>query len=308
MRKTLLAGLITCSLATSYAQVKSPSTTSGNITVFLASRTGVPTSSNHMVSSGVIGIDQVSISYYSPSLTSPALKGKSVSKDIFQKDELVMVGDNTPAVLNLSHEGYVNGKLLKAGSYALWLENKNSTMGVTLYSDLKLTDPTKMETAKIAATFDANPLPATEQSNNLTFDIAQLSLTTGQVDLEWGDLKLPLSIRFDNDQRIMANLQKTLAKNPTWDMYLEAVQYCLTSNSHLDKALVWADQSIKLNKNTNNIHKKSEVLGKLNRLDEAASNMDAAIAMSPRSRGNDTSSERAILEQIKQGFLNAKKK
>jgi tetratricopeptide (TPR) repeat protein len=65
--------------------------------------------------------------------------------------------------------------------------------------------------------------------------------------------------------------------------YLAAVQFCLTTNTHLDEALAWSDAAINMpfvgQKTFNTLSTKAQVLSKLNRKEEAGKVMETALAL-----------------------------
>lgn len=155
-------------------------------------------------------------------------------------------GANENTVFTVSNDVRIQGQVLPAGRYGLhmipgkqeWtlIFSKNADIWGSFYYD-ESEDALRVKTT-------AKKHDYTEW---LTYSFTERKPDNATLELEWEDLAVPMSIKVDNINDIyIAKIRKDL-KNAVgfdyrgWDA---AAQFCVTANTHLDEALVWADKAI----------------------------------------------------------------
>ena len=99
------------------------------------------------------------------------------------------------------------------------------------------------------------------------------------VRLEWERRAVEFRIDIDVKQVVLSSIKRELrnVKGYDWRGYESAASYCLNEGFNLDEALVWIDQSIDMNRNSENLFTKSQLLSKTNNQEESSKMLSEAI-------------------------------
>lgn len=213
----------------------------------------------HSITTQYIGPILISVDYHSPNVHAPNgddRRGKiwgtlvpygmaSLGFGTCGKDCPWRGGANENTVFTVSHDVKVQGQPLKAGSYGLhfipgeneWtiIFSKNSTAWGSFFYDAK--DDFLRVTAKPEKS---------EYHEWLTYEFTDRETDHATVALKWEDLQLPWTITVDNISDVYVDkISQELKNSPgfTWQNWDAAAQYCLTSKSHLDLGLQWAQKA-----------------------------------------------------------------
>ena len=155
-------------------------------------------------------------------------------------------GANESTTITFSHDVNVEGKSLKAGSYALFLELDKAGPWTWIFSDQPgwgsyQYDP-KHEIARVAVS--PQEAPYTEF---LTYGFDERRADSAVAFLQWEKKRVPLKIGVPNvDELYVAAMRKELLGWPgfNYQNWQTAAQFCADHKINLDEALVWADKAI----------------------------------------------------------------
>lgn len=155
-------------------------------------------------------------------------------------------GANENTVFTVSHDVKVQGQALKAGSYGLhflpgqteWtiIFSKNSTAWGSFFYDVK------DDALRVTAQPDKS-----EYHEWLTYEFTDRETDHATVAMKWEDLQLPFIVTVENIPDLyVAKITKELENSAgfTWQMWDAAAQYCLTSKSHMDLGMKWAQKAV----------------------------------------------------------------
>lgn len=227
--------------------------------------------------SQTIGISTVTVKYSRPSVKGREIWGSLVpygwTKQGFgnNKEAPWRAGANENTVIEFSHPAKVEGQMVPAGSYGLFIAvNKDNTADLILSKDYKswgsfwYNDKNDQMRAKI----NTRTIPNTEF---LTYSFNNLTKNSGELDLDWEKKQFPIKIEFDVDKLVMENAAEELKGQVgfTWQGYTSAATYALQNKAYLDKALEWSEAAVTRNKNFTTLRLKSDVLEAMNKPQEA---------------------------------------
>jgi Protein of unknown function (DUF2911) len=155
-------------------------------------------------------------------------------------------GANENTVFTISNDVKIQGQNLPAGRYGLHLIpgqdewtlifSKNADIWGSFYYD-ESEDALRVKTTA----------KKHEYTEWLTYTFTERKPDNATLELQWEDLAVPMSIKVDNINDIYITKIRKDLKNAVgfdyrgWDA---AAQFCVTANTHLDEALVWADKAI----------------------------------------------------------------
>jgi tetratricopeptide (TPR) repeat protein len=219
----------------------------------------LPPSGNNQYSSVTqgIGLVKVTITYNSPHVHSPQgedrhgkIWGTLVPYGVANLG-FGTCGDQCPwrgganenTVFTTTHDVQVQGKLLPAGSYGVhfipgkdeWTIafSKNYTSWGSFFYDAK----------EDALRVQAKP-EKSDYHEWLTYEFTEREPAKATAALKWEDLQVPFTITVEHPEDLyLASIRRELRTTPgfnyqNWDA---AAQYTLTSKTHLDEGLRWAE-------------------------------------------------------------------
>jgi len=233
-----------------------------------------------------IGISTITINYSRPSVKEREIWGTNLAhygyKNLgFGTSNAApwRAGANENTTITFSDNANVEGKDIPAGTYGLFLGlsedgkvevifSKNSgSWGSFFYNQDE--DQLRVNVTSIENT----------PTERLTYDFVDIDKTSTTVVMDWEKKRVPFKVSFNVDEVVMANAETEL-RNFTgffWTGPASAAQYSLANDVELEKGLAWADASIGIQKNFNNLSLKANLLTKLGKTDEAKAVMDEAI-------------------------------
>jgi tetratricopeptide (TPR) repeat protein len=244
-----------------------------------------------------IGLVEISIDYSSPDVTGPngedrrgKIWGQLVPWGMVNlgfgtaKESPWRAGANENTVFTVSHDVLVEGEPLPAGSYGLHMApqpdawtlifSRNSTSWGSFFYD-------PAEDA-LRVTVKPEEAPFREW---LTYDFIDREPEQATVALHWENLRVPFTIAVPNATELYINTMRNELRNVpgfTWQGWNAGANFLLQNDSHLEEALVWADNAISLpfsgQENFNTLQTKAMVLTKLARTDEASEILDRLLA------------------------------
>jgi len=188
-------------------------------------------------------------------------------------------GANENTVITFSDDVKIEGKDLAAGSYGLHIavfENgdadiifSNNTTSWGSYFYLESEDALRV---KVQSTENAF-------TEALTYDFVDVNANSAKAVLDWENKRFPFKIEFDVHGIVIANAENQLRSTQGFGFQgpMSAAQYCVNNNVHLDKALIWADQAIGIQRNAQTLGLKGQILFATKKNDEAIAVMNEMV-------------------------------
>jgi tetratricopeptide (TPR) repeat protein len=207
--------------------------------------------------SQTVGLTDVAITYHRP-----AVNKRTVWGDLVPWDQVWRAGANENTTIAFSSPVTVNGKPLAAGTYGLHMIPTKDGDWTIAFSNVNwawgsFTYDEKEDALRVTA----KPQPADFQERlSYTFD----EPTDGSVDvsLRWEKVRVPFRVEVDTPSVVMASIRKQLRDLPrfSWQGWNQAAAYALRSKTNVDEAITWADRSIGMQENFNNLRTKAGLL------------------------------------------------
>ena len=231
---------------------------------FLAAGTAVgqapltlPQPSPKATVSQTVGLTDIALTYHRP-----AVNKRTVWGDLVPWDQVWRAGANENTTIAFSSPVTVNGKPLAAGTYGLHMIPKKDGDWTIAFSNVSwawgsFTYDEKEDALRVPA----KPQPADFQERlSYTFD----EPTDGSVDvsLRWEKVRVPFRVEVDTPSVVMASIRKELRDLPrfSWQGWNQAAAYAQRSKTNVDEAMTWADRSIGMQENFNNLRTKAGLL------------------------------------------------
>jgi hypothetical protein len=234
-----------------------------------------------------IGISTITVKHSRPKVNGREVWGKlvpygwNVQPFGLRNSAPWRAGANENTTIEFSHDAKVEGQTVPAGSYGLFFViNADDTGEVVLSKESRswgsfFYDPKQDQLrAKIQ-------VRSTAPTELLTFDVVNITKTSGELVLNWEKKQFPVKVEFDVDNIVMANAEQEL-KGPvgfTPQGFQSAANYALTNNVNNEQALKWIDQAIAQNKSFTTMRIKAGLLGQAGKKAEADKMMADAMVI-----------------------------
>ena len=188
-----------------------------------------------------VGLTDVTLEY-----SRPSMKGRTIFGGLVPFGEIWRTGANASTKITFSDDVTIEGKNLKAGSYAIYTRPGQESWEVYFYSDSNnWGTPSEWDDSKVAAVTKVKvyPLPMTVQSLTMTFG----NLTNDSVELGilWDKTYVGIPIKFGTDAMVAASIDKVMAGPGAGDYYSAAVYY-LESGKDIQMAKTWIDKAVSM--------------------------------------------------------------
>ncbi|MEO7921006.1 MAG: DUF2911 domain-containing protein [Thermoanaerobaculia bacterium] len=218
----------------------------------------LPEASQKATVTQTVGLTEISITYHRPGVNKRAVWGGLVPYN-----EVWRAGANENTVLSVSTPFSINGKTLPAGKYGVhvlptereWtliLSNQSNAWGSFSYDQ-------KEDALRLAVTPQA-----AEFQERLQYTLDDPTDSSVIAHLRWEKMKIPLKIQIDVPNVVFESVRDQMRGLPRffWQGWNQAAGWCLRNDTHLDEALKWSDESLKMQENYQNLRTKAAILEK----------------------------------------------
>jgi hypothetical protein len=188
-----------------------------------------------------IGLTDVTLEY-----SRPSIKGRSIFGSLVPFGEVWRTGANANTKMTFSTDFMIDGKTLKAGTYALYTIPGEKTWDVILYSDATNGGtPKKWDESKVAAKVQvtAEQMPMNIETFTITFDDVTNSSTV--LGIMWEKTYVGLKIETPTDSMVAESIDEVMNGPTANDMYAAAVYY-LQAGKDINKAQTWIDKAVEM--------------------------------------------------------------
>lgn len=190
------------------------------------------------------------------------------------------IGANENTTITLSNDALINGKELSAGKYSMHAIVQDDEWTIIFNSDADAWGSFFYESSNDILRVKATPVSA-EFKEWLTIDFDDLTLGSANLNIHWGEVKVPLKIEFDQHQVAIDKFRKELTNLQGFNQaaWGAAARYCLNNNVNLDEAMVWIDKALGMNggNNFNNNAVKAGLLTAQGKKDEGDKLIESSI-------------------------------
>lgn len=188
-----------------------------------------------------VGLTDVTLEY-----SRPSMKGRTIFGGLQDYGKVWRTGANANTKLTFSTDFMVNGKTLKAGTYAVYTIPGKKTWDIMLYTDAtNWGTPRNWDDAKVAVkvTVDAQKVKSTIETFTITFD--DLTNNSAVLGIMWENTYVGLQFETPTDKMVSSSINKVMNGPTANDMYGAAVYY-LQAGKDINKAQEWIDTAVKM--------------------------------------------------------------
>ncbi|HEX4602455.1 MAG TPA: DUF2911 domain-containing protein [Candidatus Angelobacter sp.] len=250
-----------------------------------------------------IGLVKVTINYHSPNLhggggtdRSGHIWGEVVHYGFIDegfgptKAAPWRAGANETTTISFSHDVKLDGKMMKAGTYGLFLDVEKEGPWQWIFS----TNSAGWGSFQYDPKEDVLRAPATPaaaaHTEFLTYGFDERKPDSAVAFLQWDEKRVSFKIEVPNANELyVAQLRRDLLSWPgfNYQNWQQAAQFCASNKINLDEALVWADKAIRGpfrgatvgSEDFSTLQTKAAVLQAMGKIDDADKVMDKAFQL-----------------------------
>ena len=203
-----------------------------------------PAPSPFSVLKQTVGLTEVTVEY-----SRPSMKGRTIFGDLVPYDAIWRTGANMNTKVTFSDDVKVEGKELKAGTYALYTRPNEAVWEVIFYTD---TDngglPQEWDASKVAATVKVEVYPMPVPIETFTITIDDLYNDGATLGLLWEKVYVGVKFVVPTVAKATASIEAAMSGSDiSANDYFAAAQYYYQEGMNLGKAKEWIDKAVSMN-------------------------------------------------------------
>ena len=208
----------------------------------------------------------------------PSIKERRVFGEMIPFGRPWRTGANAITKITFGEEIYFGGQRVRPGTYALYTIPDQDRWAVVLNTNHRSSGLNDIKPEDDIARVMVRPSALREPVETFTIELNDITSTSATLNIIWEHTKVSVPIKADNQERILAYLDKELkGKNPP---YRNASYYYAEIGKNLDKAIEYADKVLAENPNAFWIHShKANVYKQMGKKKEALKAAEKAAEM-----------------------------
>lgn len=230
-----------------------------------------------------VGLTDIILNY-----SRPGVKGRTIFGDLVPYDKLWRTGANMASRIAFSDDVKIEGKELKAGTYALFTIPGRDRWTIILNSNYNQGGTAQYKESEDALRVTVTPEKMAEKIETFTLDINDITDTSAKLWILWENTAVPIQIEVDVDAIVMADIESAFDPASDAGNYFAAASYFYNTDRDLDQALEWINKSIELgNKRYWVVHLKANILKKKGECSAAIQAAEESKSMAKEAGNND---------------------
>ncbi len=247
----------------------------------------MPAASPTQTLSQDFGLGKIEIVYSRPGLKNRAAFGNGTV--LAPTGSVWRTGANGATKVTFSHPVTVGGKLLAAGSYALFTIPGESTWTIIFNTNTNSWGSFSYKEAEDVVRFQVKPETTSNSTENFTINVDNINPETATISLKWAKTLVNIPISTDIKPTIREQVKAaTKGNNVTADVYFSAANFYYDMDKDYDNALVCVDKAVSLNTKAYYMHLlKAKVQKELGNKKGARESAETCIKLATEAKNDD---------------------
>ena len=189
----------------------------------------------------MVGLTTVNLDY-----SRPGVKERTVFGNLVPYGKLWRTGANARTKITFSNDVTVDGKELKAGTYAIFSIPQADSWEVIFYTEYGGGGaPAELDESKVAARVNAKVYPIPFSVESFTIDINNLTNSSATLEFIWEKTYVAVPFTVPTDKAVTAAINSALS-GPGFSDYYAAATYYLSEGKDIAKAKEWIDKAMSM--------------------------------------------------------------
>lgn len=181
------------------------------------------------------------------SYSRPSMRGRTVMGEVVAYNNPWRTGANAPTRIKFGEDVMVAGNEVKAGEYALYTIPGRSQWEVILSKATTSWGPNGFDKKDDVARFMVKPTTLPNEVETFTIDISNITFNSANINLMWEKTKVTIPVKVNNDERLMAAIDKAINKPNI--PYFQAANYYYETGKNLNLAMEYVNKALATNPN-----------------------------------------------------------
>jgi hypothetical protein len=191
-------------------------------------------------------------------------------------------GANEATTITFEHDVKVEGKDIKAGTYALFMAMGAESVTLIFSNQAEAWGSFSYKPEDDVLRVDVKLVTLEKNVEWLKYEFIEHKETGCTIAMQWEKVSVPFKITVDVDNIVINSLRKEMTSRKSFvpALELQAAQYCLNKNINLEEALRWSQNATNGpagQKTYITLRNLAVAYEKLNRIQEADSTMNEAL-------------------------------
>ncbi|MEW2921901.1 DUF2911 domain-containing protein [Muricauda sp. ANG21] len=214
------------------------------LSISLEAQIQTPAPSPFSVLKQTVGLTEVTVEY-----SRPSMKGRTIFGDLVPYDALWRTGANMNTKITFSDDVTVEGKELKAGTYAIYSRPQEAVWEVIFYTDSENGGlPQEWDASKVAATVKVEVYPIPMPIETFTITIDDMHNNGATLGLMWEKVYVGVKFIVPTVAKATSSIDKVMAGSDiSVNDYFAAAQYYYQEGMNMGKAKEWIDKAVSMN-------------------------------------------------------------
>lgn len=195
-----------------------------------------------------VGLTDISITY-----SRPGVKGRTIWGDLVPWNELWRAGANKATLIETNKDVKLNGAVLPAGSYSLFiLPKEGDTWTIVFNKETELWGTGDYKESEDQLRVDAQVSNLGEISERLEYRFLNVDMNRGQLVMDWEKKRVTIEIDADPSEHVKENIATAIAEadeENKWKVYRSAAAYANDNGGMTEQGLEWIEKSVALKDN-----------------------------------------------------------
>lgn len=217
----------------------------------------------------------------------PSMKGRKIFGEMVAFGKPWRTGANAATKITIGEELLFGGQTVKPGTYALYTIPQKGSWIVLLNTNHKSSGLNDIKPENDIAKVEVKTTSLNQAVETFTIEVNNITNTSATLDIMWENTKVSVPIVANNQERILAHLDKALqGENPP---YRDAAFYLEEIGKDLDRAIKYADKALEANPKAFWIHSlKARIYNKMGDKKQALKSAEMAAELT---KGTDYEEE-----------------
>ncbi|MBA6152433.1 DUF2911 domain-containing protein [Gelidibacter maritimus] len=188
-----------------------------------------------------VGMTDVTLEY-----SRPNVRSRTVFGDLVPYGKVWRLGANENTKITFSTDVSVQGKDLKAGTYALFAIPNENNWDIVFYSSAQNWGaPQVLDESKIVAKVKAETYPLPIDIETFTMGFDDLSSTGATLGMMWANVYAGVKFEVPTDKIVAASIDRVMNGPKAGDYYAAAVYY-FQEGKDINQAKTWIDKAMSM--------------------------------------------------------------
>ncbi len=188
-----------------------------------------------------VGLTDITLEY-----SRPNMRARTVFGDLVPYGKVWRLGANTNTKITFSTDITIEGKELKAGTYALFAIPNEDSWEVVFYSNAgNWGAPQELDESKIAAKVSAEVFPMPMDIETFTMGFDDLSSNGATLGIMWSNVYAGVKFEVPTEKIVASSIDKIMNGPGAGDYYAAAVYYLLEGKD-AKQAKTWIDKAMSM--------------------------------------------------------------